>query len=140
LAIDETFAEQISPAALLPRTYLRAPELDDDFLRRFDWAQISVGHTDGMIRASPPIRPISARRDHELVEARQIGDVIRFRPAKARTGVSPVDGADELRVESKPSIFVAPMFLAVQEDLAGEEVLNRGGRGRRLRPKDSTSV
>ena len=85
MGIDETFAEQISPAALLPRTYLRAPELDDDFLRRFDWAQISVGHTDGMIRASPRIRPISARRDHEFVEARQICDVIRFRPAKART-------------------------------------------------------
>ena len=85
MGIDETFAEQISPAGLLPRTYLRAPELDDDFFRRLDRAQVSVGHTDGMIRASPRIRPISARRDHELAEARKIGDVIRFRPAKART-------------------------------------------------------
>ena len=42
--------------------------------------------------------------------------MIGFRPAKAWCRVSPIDGADELRVESKASILVALMLLAVQTD------------------------
>lgn len=64
-----------------------------------------------MVVASPRIRAVAARGDNDFVETRQIGDMIRFGLAKARSRVSPVDGADELRVEGKTSIFVALMLL-----------------------------
>src|SRR5271169_4329527 len=67
-----------------------------------------------MISASPRIRTVSARSNHELVEARQVSDVIRFRPAIAGSTIGPVDHANQLRIELEPSVLVTLMLLAVQ--------------------------
>src|SRR5580704_6440587 len=69
-----------------------------------------------MIGTSPHIVTVTARRDDELVEPWQEGDVIGLGPAKTGSTVRPVDGADELRIEYEPRIPVAFVLLAVKHD------------------------
>ena len=76
--IDKPFGEQIGPAGLLPCVQLHAPKFGDGLLGCRYGTLAAVSDANSMVGTSPRIGTVSARSNHELVEARNVGDVIRF--------------------------------------------------------------
>ena len=69
-ARGKALIERISPAGLLPRIQLHAPKCSNGLSRCLYRAKATFGYANGMVGTSPRIRTVSARSNHELVEAR----------------------------------------------------------------------
>jgi hypothetical protein len=64
------------------------------------------------------IHAISTGSDNMAIKAWQVSDVIGFWPTKARARISPIDGADMMRVKVKPSVRQPTVWQTPHFDIA----------------------